>query len=278
MRRRIRSESELKVTASKPPLVAHSRSVNLSYDSASYKMQLIGQEKEEITANSNSIQTSRVDMPSASEPESRVLLQNISYNNPCENESIPLSHVTGRPTSLSSVTSSRTSRGSDYFSSSSAIDSHQPIGGHSEIHSDSTELDGSAGRPMLNKVVEESVREEDEEGFVDDDALSLNQPKKKTAKHINNSSNNLGSDRVTKNFRETFPDNDDKESGNLVSPKDINKKLSEVDYLSPIATLAMVANPNLSYVDRVIIELLETERMYVRALEDILAVSFGKLD
>ena len=58
-----------------------------------------------------------------------------------------------------------------------------------------------------------------------------------------------------------------------VSKKDINKKLGEVDNRQPVASMAMDPRYELTYVDRVILELVETERMYVRALEDILAVS-----
>jgi len=244
-------------------------------------MQLLGQEKEETAANctnSNPMQASSIEMSLTTEPESNLLLPNmkdISYDNSCENDSIPHSHGSGRPTSFSSVTSSRTSRGSDYFSSSSAIESHQ-TNSHFDIQSDSADPDASAVRPLLNKVVEESVHEEDEEGFVDDNDISPNSLEAKN-NHMNNSSNKLENERVSEPTAKTPSSGVDRENGALVSPKDINKKLSEVDYLSPIATLAMIANPNLSYVDRVIIELLETERMYVRALEDILAVSFVKL-
>lgn len=51
-----------------------------------------------------------------------------------------------------------------------------------------------------------------------------------------------------------------------------DKDLNHVDHLSPVATMAMLANPELSYVDRVILELLETEQMYVKSLRDILTV------
>uniref|UniRef100_A0A4W4H9H7 DH domain-containing protein n=1 Tax=Electrophorus electricus TaxID=8005 RepID=A0A4W4H9H7_ELEEL len=47
------------------------------------------------------------------------------------------------------------------------------------------------------------------------------------------------------------------------------------DEPSPVATLAMIPNPQLTYVDRVVMEIVETERMYVRDLcsivEDYLA-------
>ena len=56
-----------------------------------------------------------------------------------------------------------------------------------------------------------------------------------------------------------------------------NKDLNDVDHLAPVANLAMVVNPDLSYVDRIILELLETERMYVRSLRDILTVSIRLL-
>eukprot|EP00061_Rhincodon_typus_P014241 g41149.t1 len=40
--------------------------------------------------------------------------------------------------------------------------------------------------------------------------------------------------------------------------------------LSPIATRAMAPNPKLSYVDRVVMEIIETERMYVQDLRSII--------
>lgn len=54
---------------------------------------------------------------------------------------------------------------------------------------------------------------------------------------------------------------------------DGNQDINNVDHLAPVSTAAMLANPDLSYVDRVILELLETERMYVRSMMDILTVS-----
>lgn len=45
--------------------------------------------------------------------------------------------------------------------------------------------------------------------------------------------------------------------------------------MSPIATRAMAPNPKLSYVDRVVMEIIETERMYVQDLRSIIEV--GKL-
>eukprot|EP00062_Callorhinchus_milii_P008654 gi/632951600/ref/XP_007891392.1/ PREDICTED: pleckstrin homology domain-containing family G member 3-like [Callorhinchus milii] len=44
---------------------------------------------------------------------------------------------------------------------------------------------------------------------------------------------------------------------------------------SPIATRAMVPNPKLSYVDRVVMEIIETERMYVRDLRSIVEDYLG---
>lgn len=57
-----------------------------------------------------------------------------------------------------------------------------------------------------------------------------------------------------------------------------NKDLNDVDHLSPVANLAMIVNPDLSYVDRVLLELLETERMYVKSMRDILTVSISLRD
>ncbi|XP_067847357.1 pleckstrin homology domain-containing family G member 3-like [Heptranchias perlo] len=45
--------------------------------------------------------------------------------------------------------------------------------------------------------------------------------------------------------------------------------------LSPIATRAMAPNPKLSYVDRVVMEIIETERMYVRDLRSIVEDYLG---
>ena len=282
MRRRIRSESELKKKLPKPPLVTHSRSVNSSSETKVYDMQLIATEKFDSSAaatecSSTSTHIAKVEI-SANEPENNLMIPNIrntprTHDDSCKNDTVTsIRSCVGRPTSLSSVTSSRTSCGSDYFSSSSANDPHQQSTSHisgsqNESHCDSLDTDGSVTRPLLKKVVE-SVREE-EEGFVDDD--SVPPVKDPIEKHYNNSSNKLEAKRLT--APPEILHRAHKEGGNLVSPKDINKKLSEVDYLSPIATMAMVANPLLTYVDRIILELLETERMYVRALEDILAVS-----
>ena len=43
--------------------------------------------------------------------------------------------------------------------------------------------------------------------------------------------------------------------------------------LSPFAAKAMAPNPKLTYLDRVIMEIIETERMYVRDLRSIVEVS-----
>nr|XP_039258912.1 uncharacterized protein LOC120335475 isoform X1 [Styela clava] len=129
----------------------------------------------------------------------------------------------GRPTSLSSVTSSissRTSRGSDYFSSASS-------NGQSDQQHQVT-------------------------------------------------SYRLGLQTVLPDLNETTPDETTKSkytnsrAAAFAAHDRQNKNLDDVDALAPVANLAMIANPDLSYVDRVILELLETERMYVRSLKDIL--------
>ena len=272
MRRRIQSESELKIA--KPPLVAHSRSLNLSCDAKSCEMQLIGHEKDSAQ---NPVQVANIEIPSTTDPENNLLLSNIrdnTYGNSCESDNISLPRDFGRPTSLSSVTSSRTSRGSDYFSSSSGIDGHPSVTVQNsglELHSEITVVDGPGNRAVLNKVVE-SVPEE-EEGFVDDNILAPDSREGEMQKLIESTSNKLESEKFSNGVSKSLS-KDEKEISKVVSPKDINKKLSEVNFLSPVATQAMVSNPDLSYVDRIVIELLETEGMYVRALEDILAVCF----
>lgn len=55
-----------------------------------------------------------------------------------------------------------------------------------------------------------------------------------------------------------------------------NRKASgEIPHItaSPVVTDAMAPNPKLSYVDRVVMEIIETERMYVRDLRSIVEVS-----
>ncbi|CAK8692802.1 unnamed protein product [Clavelina lepadiformis] len=181
------------------------------------------------------------------------------------------SFSSGRPTSLSSVTSSRTSRSSDYFSSSSSAGDIQHqytshcFGTQFEFPSELSEMENAGKRTVLNKLIE-SVREEEEleVEFVDDPQY---------APPANNNNSNSPT-QAPENVTLVLPRQNSIGNGKIhaeVSVRDINKKLSEIDHLSPVATMAMVADPQLTHVDRVILELLETERMYVRALEDILA-------
>lgn len=51
-----------------------------------------------------------------------------------------------------------------------------------------------------------------------------------------------------------------------------NRKASE-ETPSPVITDAMAPNPKLTYVDRVVMEIIETERMYVKDLRSIVEVS-----
>lgn len=48
-----------------------------------------------------------------------------------------------------------------------------------------------------------------------------------------------------------------------------------LDGPSPVATVVMAPNSQLTYVDRVVMEIIETERMYVRDLRSIVEVSKG---
>lgn len=48
--------------------------------------------------------------------------------------------------------------------------------------------------------------------------------------------------------------------------------VSTPDPPSPFATITMAPNPQLTYVDRVVMEIIETERMYVRDLRSIVEV------
>nr|XP_009861732.2 uncharacterized protein LOC100184701 [Ciona intestinalis] len=173
------------------------------------------------------------------------------------------SRDSGRPMSLSSVTStlsSRTSRGSDYFSSASTGENGQVTSyrhGTFELLPDVREV--VPRKTSQTFRLHDSVREE-EEGS-DDEAPEL---PPKTLKKENGVSKHLTLPRNTRfNPPTTKP--------NTVSVRDINKKLREVDHLSPVSTMAMLADPHLTYVDRIILELIETERMFVRALEDVLA-------
>lgn len=59
-----------------------------------------------------------------------------------------------------------------------------------------------------------------------------------------------------------------------------NRKASpEIPHIhaSPVVTSAMAPNPNLTYADRVVMELIETERMYVKDLSSIVEVSGHQL-
>lgn len=49
----------------------------------------------------------------------------------------------------------------------------------------------------------------------------------------------------------------------------------DLDGPSPVATLVMAPNSQLTYVDRVVMEIIETERMYVKDLCSIVEVSKG---
>lgn len=53
-----------------------------------------------------------------------------------------------------------------------------------------------------------------------------------------------------------------------------NRKASEISHIpaSPVITDAMAPNPKLTYVDRVVMEIIETERLYVRDLRSIVEV------
>ena len=270
MRRQIFSESEINTTV-KP--VAAARSISLNTESEQSDMQLIMKNGLVQSETAACAEINRAKVINSKDTDRNFLqsgLKDINVENSVTDAMTAYTSFSGRPTSLSSVASSRTSRSSDYFSSASASESHQQLvsdcsGTQFDFSVESTEADSAAIRSTLNKVVE-SVQEEEEaeEGFVDDD--NVDPLKENQSKHYNNSSNKLE--------RGKFRDHAMKiDCENEISVKDINKKLSEVDHLSPIATMAMVANPKLTYVDRIVLELLETETMYVRALEDILGVS-----
>uniref|UniRef100_H2ZF63 DH domain-containing protein n=1 Tax=Ciona savignyi TaxID=51511 RepID=H2ZF63_CIOSA len=172
------------------------------------------------------------------------------------------SRDSGRPMSLSSVTStlsSRTSRGSDYFSSASTGENGQVTSyrhGTCDLPN-VREIYPEKPSRRVQSCLHDSVREEEED--LNGEAPELPAVKKENGyiKHL------------------TLPRNTNLTSSmkkhNAVSVRDINKKLSEVDHLSPVSTMAMLADPHLTYVDRIILELIETERMFVRALEDVLA-------
>ncbi|XP_062908523.1 pleckstrin homology domain-containing family G member 3 isoform X1 [Mobula hypostoma] len=63
-------------------------------------------------------------------------------------------------------------------------------------------------------------------------------------------------------------------NNNLVDRTNMNVNFRQLP-LSPIATRAMAPNPKLSYVDRVVMEILETERMYVQDLRSIIEDYLG---
>ncbi|XP_051897508.1 pleckstrin homology domain-containing family G member 3-like [Pristis pectinata] len=63
-------------------------------------------------------------------------------------------------------------------------------------------------------------------------------------------------------------------NNNLVDRTNLNVSFRQLP-LSPIATRAMAPNPKLSYVDRVVMEIIETERMYVQDLRSIIEDYLG---
>lgn len=63
------------------------------------------------------------------------------------------------------------------------------------------------------------------------------------------------------------------QSNNTASCGTRTQTQTDPDPPSPVATVAMAPNPQLTYVDRVVMEIIETERMYVRDLCSIVEVS-----
>ena len=214
--------------------------------------------------------------------------ESIALNEVCENLNLPESSAPSsitRPASMTSVTSSRTSRESGYFSSSSANESPQlqlqSNGIEITIDEDEHEEDENAARSTHIISVPEEKEEDLKSSREDLDQSSTNQSNDEslnTDKPINEKSSKQQASynqlHVNQNHCETLTRHQVPKRHDRVSVKDINKKLGEIDHLAPTASMAMDASFQLTYVDRVILELIETERMYVRALEDILAVSF----
>jgi len=170
----------------------------------------------------------------------------------------------GRPSSMSSWASSmssRTSRSSDYFPATCSSEAHLSLLPSSGL----PQLNYPIDTPLTRYAAQSRVDAVDEE---DEEELKTCTGSDVTLSRIEDQTN---ADCDLKLSKSPATCNNTKQE-KVVSVKDINKKLSEVDLRSPIASGAMLANPELSYVDRIILELLETERMYVRALEDILGV------
>ena len=264
MRRRIDSEPEERRQV-KSPLLLQNQSLNFESNLKTCDMQLIAHEAldghsetRDVQPEMQSVTTKRRSSDGREKCYISPGVKQIHANHSIS-ESLVVPYPGGRPPSLSSMSSTRTSRSSGYFSSANSVTQF-------DCQCDANDVE-PGNRPTLNKVVESLVEEEEEERLND----VMSQPSKSNTpeKHYNNSNNNAISF-VAPSPYSSFKKN---ETLHRVSAKEINERLEKVDHLSPISTMAMTANPQLTYVDRVILELLETERMYVRALEDILAVS-----
>lgn len=259
MRRRIDSEPQESKEVKTPPFV-QSRSLNFEPNAKTVDMQLISHDalgdQSESAEIQPEIQCAKSKRCSSDNRERCYISSGIKHIqiNHGETENLIVPFTGGRPPSLSSMSSTRTSRSSGYFSSANSVTQF-------DCQPDVNEFE-TGNRPTLKKV-----EEEEEE--------KSNDPHHQREKFNNNNNNNIAKEKAFHSPLGPMPYSAPKkrESLHKTSAKEMNERLEKVDHLSPIATMAMIANPQLTYVDRVILELLETERMYVRALEDILAVS-----
>ena len=208
-------------------------------------------------------------------------------NGECDNLNLPepAHGPAGRLASDTSDAVSRTSRESGYFSCSSANES-PPL----QVQASGVKIIVDPNDPVDSKEIEskavnhiEPVPEESEDDTVRsapehqgqgssckqdfDNAANISNSNAKEHNELQKE-NHCSSENAEFQGKLSISKRHDR-----VSVKDINKKLGELDHLAPTASMAMDASFELTYVDRVILELIETERMYVRALEDILAVS-----
>jgi len=214
-------------------------------------------------------------------------------NGDCERLNLPESSKASsiaRLASMTSVASSRTSRESGYFSCSSSNESPQlqlqPNGIEITIDEDANEREtekNSTHTPQIESVPEEKDEDirrsmedlhQSSKNHSNDESLNGDKP---TNKDSTKQKFSYNEHRINQNHCETQNKQEVPKRNDRVSVKDINKKLGEIDHLAPTASMAMDASFQLTYVDRVILELIETERMYVRALEDILAVSNSRI-
>ena len=185
-----------------------------------------------------------------------------------------------RPVSVTSVTSSRTSRESGYFSGSSNNESPSLVVhcNGTQISTESTDVQAQKNDFQPAKKSMGSVPEEREEDLKKEEKVS-NKSMEKAKPQISSKRSSMLENQVSLNnntSQERLCPRVISKRHQRVSVKDINKKIGEIDPLVPMASMAMDASFQLTYIDRVILELIETERMYVRALEDILAVSIIK--